>query len=177
MNILVLNGSPRPKGSTAQLVAAFVEGAENAGHTVHRVDVARKKIAGCLGCEYCHTKGNGVCVQQDDMRAVYPLLMEADMLVLASPIYYHNFSGQLQCAINRFYAIGFPEILTRLKKAALILASGDEDVYGGALYEYENSFLGFLKLENMGIFTAHGENAVTDEKLRELRAFGAGLTE
>ena len=175
MNILVLNGSPRPGGSTAKMVAAFAEGAESAGHRVHRVDVCRKKIAGCLACEYCHTKGQGECIQKDDMQEVYPLLKEAEMIVLASPVYYHSFTGQLQCAVNRFYAIGSPEILTQLKKAALILSSGDEDVYGGAVYEYENSFLGFLKLQNMGIFTAHGEDQTTEEKLEELRSFGAGL--
>ena len=96
MRILVLNGSPRPKGSTKQMVDAFREGAESAGHKVDVIDVCRKKIAGCLACEYCHTKGNGVCVQKDDMQEVYSLLGEADMLVIASPIYYHGVSGQLK---------------------------------------------------------------------------------
>lgn len=105
MNILILNGSPRPNGNTAAMVKAYAEGAAEAGHTVHVVDVCKKKINGCLACEYCHTKGNGKCVQQDDMQEVYPLLENAEMLVLASPIYYHNFSGQLQCAINRIYAL------------------------------------------------------------------------
>lgn len=56
------------------------------------------------------------------------------MLVLASPIYYHSFSSQLQCVINRIYALGKPRYL---KKAALILSSGSDDVYGGAIYEYK----------------------------------------
>lgn len=177
MNILLLNGSPRPNGNTAKMVAAFVEGANSAGHTVNCVDVCRRKIAGCLACEYCHANGKGECVQKDGMQEVYPLLKDADMLVLASPVYYHNFTGQLQCAINRFYAIGSPAILTKLKKAALILSSGDDNVYGGAMYEYENSFLGFLNLQNMGVITAHGENQITEEKLEELRSFGASLTD
>ena len=95
MKILVLNGSPRPKGNTAALVEAFAAGARESGHQVHVIPVCRKRIAGCLACEYCHTKGNGRCIQQDDMQEVYPLLDEAEMLVLASPVYYHNFSGQL----------------------------------------------------------------------------------
>ena len=57
MRILVLNGSPRPKGNTKQMVDAFREGAESAGHKVDVVDVCGKKIAGCLACEYCPTKG------------------------------------------------------------------------------------------------------------------------
>ena len=61
---------------------------------------------------------------------VYPLLEEAEMIVLASPIYYHSFSGQLQCAINRIYALDKPK---KLRKAALILSSGSDLVYSLSL--------------------------------------------
>lgn len=74
MKILILNGSSRPNGNTAAMVRAYAEGASEAGHTVHIVNVCQKKIAGCLACEYCHTKGGGKCIQQDDMQEVYPLL-------------------------------------------------------------------------------------------------------
>ena len=111
MNILVLNGSPRKEGNTAAMVEAFAAGAREAGHQVDIVPVCQKKIAGCLACEYCHTKGNGKCVQQDDMQQVYPLLEQAQMIVLASPVYYHSFTGQLQCAINRIYALDKPKNL------------------------------------------------------------------
>lgn len=87
MEILVLNGSPRPGGNTAGLVEAFSRGARDAGHTVTVVPVCQKKIAGCLACEYCHTKGERSCIQQDDMQQIYPLLDRAEMLVLASPRY------------------------------------------------------------------------------------------
>ena len=172
MNIIVLNGSPRPNGNTAAMVEAFVEGASGKGHNVTVVPVCQKKIAGCLACEYCHTKGEGKCVQQDDMQEVYPALDAAEMIVLASPIYYHSFTGQLQCAINRIYALDKPK---HLKKAALILSSGDDDVYGGALYEYQNSFLNYLKLEDMGVFTAYKDQNKSEEKLNELRQFGSSL--
>ena len=87
MKIVVLNGSPRVNGNTAAMTKAFAEGAAEAGHEVEIVPVAKLKIAGCLGCEYCHTKGGGKCVQKDDMRKLYPLLEEAEMIVFASPIY------------------------------------------------------------------------------------------
>ena len=172
MNILVLNGSPRPNGNTAAMVAAFVEGAGENGHNITVVPVCQKKIAGCLACEYCHTKGGGKCVQMDDMQEVYSVLTEAEMIVLASPIYYHSVTGQLQCAINRIYALDKPK---KLKKAALILSSGDDNVYDGAIYEYQNSFLNYLKLENMGIFTAFDKQNKSEEKLNELRKFGQSL--
>ena len=169
MNILVLNGSPRPNGNTKAMVEAFAEGARENGNTVNIVDVCKLHIAGCLACEYCHTKGEGHCIQQDDMQEVYPLLEEAEMIVLASPIYYHNFTGQLQCAINRIYALDKPK---NLKKAALILSSGDNHVYSGAIFEYQNSFLNYLYLEDMGIHSAYGKENGSEEKLAELREFG-----
>lgn len=172
MDILVLNGSPRPKGNTAAMTEAFAEGAREKGHNVMVVPVCQKKIAGCLACEYCHTKGNGVCIQKDDMQEIYPFLDRAEMIVLASPVYYHSFSGQLQCAINRIYALDKPK---NLKKAALFLSSGSDDVYGGALYEYQNSFLGYLKLEDMGVFTAFGSQNKSEELLERIRTFAKSL--
>lgn len=165
MKILVLNGSPRPNGNTAAMVAAFADGARESGHEVNIINVCQKKIAGCLACEYCHTKGNGKCIQNDDMQEVYPILEEAEMIVLASPVYYHSFTGQLQCAVNRIYALDKPK---NLKKAALILSSGSDHVYCGAIYEYQNSFLNYLKLEDMGIYTAFDKQNKSEEKLKEL---------
>ncbi len=172
MNILVLNGSPRPNGNTAAMVGAFVQGAEEKGHHITVVPVCQKKIAGCLACEYCHTKGESQCIQRDDMQEIYPVLDSAEMIVLASPVYYHSFTGQLQCVINRIYALDKPK---NLKKAALILSSGSDNVYGGAIYEYQNSFLDYLKLKNMGIFTAFDKQNKSEEKLAELREFGRSL--
>lgn len=172
MKILVFNGSPRPNGNTAAMVDAFAEGARQSGHQVDVVSVCQKRIAGCLACEYCHTTGHGRCIQQDDMQQVYPLLQEAEMIVLASPIYYHGFTGQLQCAINRIYALDKPK---NLKKAALIMSSGSNHVYCGAIYEYQNSFLNYLGLEDMGIFSAFDKENKSEAKLAELRQFGLEL--
>ena len=79
MKILVLNGSPRPQGDTAKMVAVFRETAESAGHDVAVINVCRKNIKGCLACEYCHGKGHGVCVQKDDMQEIYAELKDTQM--------------------------------------------------------------------------------------------------
>ena len=114
MKILILIGSPRPKGNTKRMIGAFCEGLEKAGHEWDVTDVCRLNIHGCLACEYCHGKGNGQCVQKDDMQNVYHLLQKADMLVIASPIYYHGLTGQLKCCIDRFYAMLYPNDLWTL---------------------------------------------------------------
>lgn len=175
MQILVLNGSPRPDGSTKQMIAAFREGAESAGHKVDVVDVCRKRIAGCLACEYCHTKEDGICIQKDDMQEIYLLLEKAEMLVIASPIYYHGITGQLKCTLDRFYAAAYPRKPQNLKKVAMILSSGDPDMYDGALFSYHGDFLEFLGLEDMGVFTAYGEENGSVKKRKELQNFGRSL--
>ena len=176
MRILVLNGSPRPNGNTKGMVEAFREGAVSAGHQVDVVDVCRLKVNGCLACEYCHTKGHGTCVQKDGMQQIYDLLKEAEMLVLASPIYYHGITGQLKCVIDRFYSAAYPTKPLHLKKVAMILSSGDADMYDGALFSFRGDFLDYLGMENMGVFTAHGAENGSSEKLAELRAFGESLS-
>ena len=95
------------------MIEAYKAGAESAGHSVHVFDICKMNVHGCLACEYCHTKEDRVCVQKDDMQEIYPVLDEADMIVLASPVYYHGFSGQLQCAINRIYALDHPKNLKK----------------------------------------------------------------
>lgn len=173
MNILVLNGSPRPKGNTRQMIDAFSAGATQAGHHVDVVDVCKKNIHGCLACEYCHTKGRGVCIQKDDMQGVYTLLKETEMLVIASPIYYHGISGQLKCVIDRFYSAAYPDKPAMLKKVAMILCSGDADMYKGAVFSYEGDFLDYLGLQDMGILTVAG--GVTRKKLQEAETLGMDL--
>ncbi|MCI8443560.1 MAG: flavodoxin family protein [Provencibacterium sp.] len=175
MRILVLNGRPRPNGNTKGMVEAFREGAVSAGHQVDVVDVCHMKISGCLGCEYCHTRGSGTCAQKDDMQKIHALLKEAEMLVLASPIYYHGISGQLKCVLDRFYSVAYPGKPPKLKKAAMILSSGDPDMYDGAVFSYQGDFLDYLGLEGMGVFTAHGAENGSAKKLAELRAFGGSL--
>ena len=107
------------------------------------------------------------------MQEIYPSLRQAETLVLASPIYYHNISGQLKCVIDRFYAALFPEKPEPLRRAVMLLASGDTDVYDGALFSLEGDFAGYLELETK-YFTAHG-GAVPEETLREIREYGKTL--
>ncbi len=173
MKVLLLNGSPRPHGNTAKMVAVFRETAKEAGHQVVQFDVCRMNIKGCMACEYCHGKGNGECVQKDDMHRIYAELKDADMLILAAPIYYHGISGQLKCAVDRFYSALYPEAPASLKYVAMFLASGDKDQYTGARFSFDGDFLGYLGLEDKGFFTAAKE--VTEETLDEIRKMARGL--
>ena len=173
MNILILQGSPRLNGNTAKMATAFARGAKSAAHSVRLVNVFEKVIHDCTACEYCHTKGKGQCIQQDGMQDIYPHLLEMDMLVLASPIYYHGVSGQLKCAIDRFYACLYPECPKHLSRIAMLLTSGAPNVYEGALYSFKNDFLGYLRLKDCGVFTACG--VPSDSLLKDIESHAAAI--
>ena len=126
MNILILQGSPRANGNTAWMAEEYRKAAEAAGHKVTLVDVSHKKIAGCMACEYCHGKGNGACIQKDDMQELYPLLAESEVLVLAAPIYYFTLSAQIQAPIQRIYNMQKPPKVTKMALLASSYSGRDE---------------------------------------------------
>jgi len=158
MDILILQGSPRANGNTAWMAEEYRKAAEAAGHKVSLVDVAHKKIAGCMACEYCHGKENGACVQKDDMQELYPLLAEAEVLVLAAPIYYFTMSAQIQAPIQRIYNMNKPP---KVKKMAMLLSSYSPNVYDGAIGEY-NGIRNYWGVEDAGIVTAKIDEQKTD---------------
>ena len=170
MKILILNGSPHTKGNTKALVEAFAKGALSAGHSVVEFPVAAMNIKACFGCEYCHNKGNGACIQKDDMEKIYPELATADMVVFASPVHYFGFSGQLQSALSRFYAPFQPGA----KKYAMILSSGSPDVYAGLEAQYK-AMMAFFGAEDLGIKEVNGAANKTDTVLADLETFGASI--
>ena len=170
MKIAVLNGSPR-KENTSAMVRAFMEGAKEAGHIVEEYQVGKMKIAGCLACEYCHTKGNGVCIQKDDLEKIMPAYREADMIVFASPIYYFTMTAQMEAAIQRVYCIGKPAKAT---KAALLLSSGSPGVYDGAIAQFK-AYMGYAGIEVAGVITANGAENKSKAKLNEIKAFAKSL--
>ena len=170
MKIAVFNGSPK-KGNTAAMVQAFREGAEAAGHVVEEYAVGRMKIAGCLACEYCHTKGEGTCIQKDDLEKILPAYKEADMIVFASPIYYFTMTAQMEAAIQRVYCLGKP---VKATKAALLLSSASPGVYDASIAQFK-AYTAYTGIEAAGIITAHGAENQSEAKLEEIRAFAKSL--
>ena len=168
MKIAILNGSPR-KENTAAMVEAFKAGAEEAGNEVCVLHVGKMKIGGCLACEYCHGKGEGQCIQKDDMSQVIDAYKWADMIVFASPIYYSTMTSQLHAAIQRMYAIG----KSAATKATLLLstASGQTD----AAEAYFKQLIGFMGMEDCGVCKVVGDDNKKDEKMVEIKAWAATI--
>ena len=123
--ILILNGSPRKKGNTSALVKAFTEGAESAGGTVTEFFLNGMDIHDCKGCFGGGKDPEHPCVQRDDMEKIYPVYKEADVVVLASPLYYWTISGQLKCAFDRLFAVAEcdPDYRNPKKECVLLMAA------------------------------------------------------
>ena len=169
MKIAIFQGSPR-KDNTEAMAQAFREGAEAAGHDVEVLHIGRMKITGCLGCEYCHTKGNGECIQKDDLEKIMPAYKEADMIVFASPIYYFTMSAQIEAAIQRVYCIG----KAKATKVALLLSSGSPGVYDSAVDQFKG-YCAYTGIELAGVITANGSENKSEAKMDEIREFAKGL--
>ena len=101
--VLILSGSPRNGGNSDSLCNEFMKGAKEAGNEVEKIRVAAKKIAPCSGCYYCRDNG-GKCVHKDDMAEVLQKMIDADVLVLASPVYFYSIDAQLKAVIDRTVA-------------------------------------------------------------------------
>ncbi|ETR74596.1 MAG: Low molecular weight phosphotyrosine protein phosphatase [Candidatus Magnetoglobus multicellularis str. Araruama] len=87
MFVLGLQGSPRKKGNTDTLLSAFMETAQRNGAETHVANVFEHEIQPCIACSMCEK--TGICSINDDMQnEIYPLLRRADIVVLASPIFF-----------------------------------------------------------------------------------------
>ena len=99
--VLILSGSPRKHGNSDILCDEFQRGAAEAGHRVEKIRVAEKQIGFCRGCYACRT---GACAIRDDMAEVLQKMIDADVIVLASPVYFYSIDAQLKALIDRTVA-------------------------------------------------------------------------
>lgn len=156
-NIVVITGSPRAGGNTDMLADAFIEGAAESGNTVRRFNAARMHVSGCLDCKYCFSH-EGKCALDDDMQEVCAALREADVLVLASPVYWYGLSGQIKIVIDRMFAgcrKPFP-----VASAVLLLVYGDPDADAAVpAVTHFKAVSHYMGWKNIGIVTQGGVHA------------------
>lgn len=101
--VLILSGSPRKGGNSDLLCDEFMRGAQESGNAVEKIRVVEKNVAPCKGCYYCKRSG-GQCVSKDDMGEILQKMIDADVLVLASPVYFYSVDAQLKAVIDRTVA-------------------------------------------------------------------------
>lgn len=99
-NILIISSSPRRKGNSDMLCDEFMSGAQEAGNTVEKIFLADKKINYCNGCDLCSSTDKP-CPQKDDAAEIIEKMVQADVLVLSSPVYFYAMTAQLKTLIDR----------------------------------------------------------------------------
>ena len=154
MKIVVLVGSPNKKGSSNLLADCFRQGAEEAGHTVEIVDAAHADIHPCTGCIHCGYEGP--CVQKDDVEKIRRKILDADMIVFVTPLYYYGMSAQLKTMMDRFCAFN-SSIQRKHMKSALLAAAWNSDSWTfEALKAHYKTLVCYLNLQDMGMVLGTG---------------------
>ncbi|MBB4035846.1 multimeric flavodoxin WrbA [Dysgonomonas hofstadii] len=140
--VLIISASPRRGGNSDYLCNEFMRGAQETGHDVERIFFHDKKINYCLGCGSCYKTNK--CVQKDDMAEVLDKMVEADVLVFGTPVYFYTIDAQLKTLIDRTV----PRYTELKGKAYLIAALADEE--RGSISGTLAAFRGFMDcLENV----------------------------
>ena len=101
--ILILSGSPRKDGNSDLLCSEFMRGAQESGNEVQKIFVRSKKIVPCNACYYCRDHG-GKCALNDDMSEILDAMQAADVIVMASPVYFYSIDAQMKIIIDRSLA-------------------------------------------------------------------------
>jgi multimeric flavodoxin WrbA len=129
MKIVAVLGSPRPQGNSSTLARAFLQAAGERGAEVTEYLLNQLSYQGCQGCMACKTKRD-TCSLDDDLAPVLNAVKEADLLVLASPVYFGDLSGQMKGFFDRTYSYINPDFSTRVppgKKAVMVLVQANPD--------------------------------------------------
>ncbi len=174
MKIAIVNGSPR-KGNTLAAVNAFAEGASK-NHQIEMIDANALNIKPCQGCGACECI-NG-CVFKDDTNPTIDKLVEADMIVFATPVYWWGMTAQLKLVIDKLYCRASS---LANKKTGIIIAGGSP--LGSTQYTLINEqfecmadYLSWDILFSRSFYATEKDDLLNrPEELKELREIGSGL--
>ena len=153
-NVLILSGSPRKNGNSDLLCNEFMRGAKESGNQVEKIFLGDKKIGYCKGCYYCTNTG-GICAIKDDMAEILEKIHSADVIVMASPVYFYSIDAQMKALIDRCVA-QWTEIRNKKFYYIMTAAEDSETVMNCTL----ECFRGFAKClegsEEKGVICAKG---------------------
>jgi len=173
MKILAIHGSPRTVRSGTRRLASFVlEGAEEAGAETEMIDLCDLQITPCTACEACSI--NGVCINDDDLPGIVARMKEADGIILASPVYIDNVTGQMKIFFDRLADAIHYQVLD-VKYGCAVATT--EESGGDTVVTYLSHVLNYLGIVSTGgIFVAtKGNPDAVDAREPDARALGQKL--
>jgi multimeric flavodoxin WrbA len=167
MKIVALFGSPRAEGNSALLAKTFLDACQSRGAAIETHLLNQMSYQGCQACLGCKTKAT-TCILKDDMTPVYEAIRRADVVVLASPVYFGEFSGQLKTAYDRFYAYLEPNFASRLpagKHLVFVLTQGNPDTeLFKDIFPRHDTFMKMLNFKECHLLRACGLMAAGEIK-------------
>lgn len=162
--ILIVKGSPRKNGNTAAMAASFAKGASESGNIITEIGLKDKIIGDCMGCGACQ-KQNGACAQKDDMTEIYDAMKKADVIVLASPVYFYTWTSLMKRMVDRTFAV--EPILTNKKFYLLSAGATPEEKYMQTMIDSFRHYISCFRAggnEEGGILFAYDTNGSSDVK-------------
>lgn len=175
-NVLIISASPRKRGNSDTLCDRFMAGAQDAGHNAGKIFLREKKINYCLACNACKKNG-GTCVQKDDMAGILEKIIAADVLVLATPVYFYTMNAQMKTLIDRTVA-KYPSLGTKDVYVIIAAADSSKEAMERTIEGFRGFFDCYADLTEKGIVYGTGADNPGDIKgfpaMDEAYAMGAG---
>ena len=156
MRIIALVGSPHEKGNTDLIIEEIFRGAKSSGALTEKIMIYNKEINFCNADAIC--KETGKCDIEDDMQEIYQKLLDSDILIFGSPVYYNNISAQLKVVMDRCYALSkYRKSRLRGKKGVIVTvcATADEKMLEHTHKSVKN-FFDSHQIELIGELKAFG---------------------
>ncbi|MBR3045067.1 MAG: flavodoxin family protein [Oscillospiraceae bacterium] len=153
-NIVILVGSMRKGGNTDLLARRFAEGAAEHNH-VGIISAADCRVSPCIGCNTCFTREDHACFNHDDMDMIYEKLRRADVLVIASPVYFYGISAELKAIIDRLHTPMRSSFAIRKTALLLVGAASLPNLFDPILLQYQ-MILDFFHLQDCGKVLVRG---------------------
>ena len=175
--IVVITGSPR-RGATQGLADAFQAAAEARGFEIARFNAAKLNVGGCKNCNACGRVAGRTCVFDDDFTPVAKAILEADGIVLATPLYWYSWPWQIKATLDRFYSFLVGNFDIKGKKAALIASCGEPTVEAmdGLVFSFKK-LAALLGLEDVGHVLVPGLHETEEYKTTDACARAAALAD
>ena len=176
MKILALIGSPRKGGNTDLLVDQILKGPKTKGHATEKLYLYKYKITPCIDCRNCK-KGDHVCTIKDGMQQIYPKMMEADLIIFGTPIYYYGPTGQMKLLFDRMRPYGATGTL-KGKKGVIVAPSAEGAKCCGPLIKMFRMSFDYLGVEFAGkiLGTAYEKGEILQDKQEMKKAYKLGMS-
>ena len=177
MKILILKGSPHKNGTTNAIVNEFIKGAKaNKNNIIEEIDVAHASIHPCKGCDNCMM--NGPCIQKDDGEMILKKILESNLVVFVTPVYYFGFSARLKTLIDRFYSKNMIITSKHLKVIYIAASWNNDSKVMKAISEHMDILSSYLEMEEVGRILAKGAGSpsmINEKYLFEAYKLGKSL--